>query len=172
MCPDISLSAEDTVIWCSRLVCYLEDPYGDIRTPNILDACLGDILYISYPTSCNGSVSVASLYASRHFPSGSYLKSIRYHFFFYALTFPLVALAAPAQILRPFCASFTVYSRGVSGEGATSMIVESSMKKYPTRWKESCDMLHLKTAPCPTSMTQFRRGELAMAHISGASPFH
>ena len=123
MCPDLTLSAQDSVIWCSRLVCSFEDPSGDTQTPNILDACLVESLSISFPPCCDGSVSVASLSGSRHFPSGSHLDSIRYHLVFSALTFPHVALDAPANILRPFCASFTVYSRGVSCEVATCMIL-------------------------------------------------
>ena len=59
----------------------------------------------------------------------------------------------------------------VSGKGDTCMIVESSTKKYPTRWKEYCEILHLNTASCPASLRQLRRGELKMSHISGAEPF-
>ena len=125
MCPDLTLSAQYTVIWCIRIVCSFEDPSGDIHNPNILDSCLGDSLSIYFPTYCDGSVSVSSLYYSRHLPSGSHLKSIRYHFIFSALTCPSVALSAPEKILRPFCASFTVSSRGLSGEGVTCMIVDS-----------------------------------------------
>ena len=149
----------------------MEDTSGDIQTPNILDGFLADNIYIYFPPSCYGCVSVTSLYASRHFPSGSHLKSIIYHFFFYALTCPTVDLDTPEKIMRPFCVSFTVSYRGVSGEGATCMIVESSTKQYPTIWKESCDMLHLKTSPCPSSLRQFRRGDLTMEHIYGADPF-
>ena len=68
-------------------------------------------------------------------------------FFFSALTCPPVALDSPENILRPFCASLTVSSREVSGEGATCMIVESSTKQYPTIRKASFEILHLKTAP-------------------------
>ena len=78
---------------------------------------------------------------------------------------------APAKILMPFCASFTVSSRGVSGEGATCIIMESSIKQYPTRRKGSCEMMHLKKAPCPASLKQFIRGELTMAYIDVAAPF-
>ena len=112
-----------------------------------------------------------SIYESRHFSYWYHLNSIRYHFSFYELTFPPFALADTVKIFRPFCARFSVFSRGVSSEGATCMIVESSMKQYPTIWKESRAMLHLKTALCPAYMIQFRRWELAMAHISGAAPF-
>ena len=64
------------------------------------------------------------------------------------LTFPPVALDSPENILRPFCASLTVSSRGVSGEGATIMIVESYKNQYPTIWKEeSFEILHLRAAP-------------------------
>ena len=129
----------------------MEYPYVDIQTPNILDDCLGGIISIYFPPSCCGSVIVAYLSDSQHFSYGSHFKSIRYHFVFSALTCPPVALSHPANILRPFCASLTVSSRGVSGEGATGMIVESSTKQYPTRWKESLEILHLNTAPWPAS---------------------
>ena len=56
-------------------------------------------------------------------------------------------------------------------EGATCMIVKSSTKQYPTIWKESLEILHLKTAPWPDSLIRFRRGDLTMAHIAGADPF-
>ena len=122
-----------------------------------MNACLGFSLYISFPPSCDGSVSVFSLSARRHFPSVFHLKSIRCHFFFSALTCTPVALAAPVKIFRPFCASFNVSSRWVSYEGATCMILEPSTKQYPTRWKESCEMLHLNTAPRPACLRHFRR---------------
>ena len=112
MCPDLPLSAQDAVIWCSRLVCSLEDPSGDIQTPNIMDAYLEDILSISFPRSCDGSVSVASLSDIQNLPSGSHLKSIIYHFVFSALTCPPVDLADTENILRTFCASFTVSYSG------------------------------------------------------------
>ena len=124
MCPNLTLLDQDAVIWCSRLVSYLDDPSDDIQDPNILDDILGESLSISSHPSCDGSVSVASLSDIHYFPSGSHLNSIRYHSFISALTFPPVALADPANILKPFCASFAVYSRGVSGECATFMIVE------------------------------------------------
>ena len=171
MWPALTLSAQDAVILCTHCVCYFEDPTGDIKTPNILDACLGESLSISFPPSCDGGLSVASLSDSCHFPPGSHLKSIRCHFVFYALTCTPVALAAPENTLRPFCTSFTVSSRGVSGEVYTWMIMESSTKQHPTRWKESREMMNLKTYPCPDSMRHFIRGDLTMDHISWAAPF-
>ena len=116
----------------------MDDPSCDINTTDILDAFLGVSLSISFPPSCGGSVSVDSLYYGHHFPLGSHLKSIRYHFVFSAITCPPVDFSAPEMILRPFCSILTVSSRGVSGVGATCMIVESSTKQYPTRWKEYC----------------------------------
>ena len=59
----------------------------------------------------------------------------------------------------------------MSCEGATCMIVKFSIKQYPTRWDESCEMLRLNTAMCPASLRQFRRGDLTMAHIAGSDPF-
>ena len=109
---DINLSAQDAVICCICLLCSLEDPYGDIQTPNILDACLGESLSIYFPPSCDGSVSVASLSDIQNLPSGSHLKSIIYHFVFSALTCPPVDLADTENILRTFCASFTVSYSG------------------------------------------------------------
>ena len=123
MFHDVTLSAQDAVIWCIILFYSMDNPSGDIQTPNILYAFLGVSISVSFPPYIDGSVRVASLSSNRHFHSGSHLKSIRYHFVFSALTFPPVALAAPPKILRPFCASFTVSSRGVSVEGATCMIV-------------------------------------------------
>ena len=70
MCPDLTLSAQDADIWCSSIICSLEDPSGDIQTPNILDACLGGSLSFSFAPSFGGSISVASLSASHHLPSG------------------------------------------------------------------------------------------------------
>ena len=87
------------------------------------------------------------------------------------LTCPPVALDSPENILRPFYAIFTVSSGGVSDEGDTCIIVESSTKQYPNIWKESREMLHLKTTLCPASMRQFIRGELKISHISGTAPF-
>ena len=106
-----------------------------------------------------------------YFPSGSHLKSIRYNFFFFALTFPPVAFYAPVNMLRPFFASSTVSSRGMSIVGATCMIMDSSTKQYPTRWKESREMLHLKATMWPASLRQFRKVELMVAHIYGSDPF-
>ena len=120
---------------------------------------------------CDGSVGVDYLSYSHPPPSEYHLKYIIYHFVFSALTCPPVALTDPANILRPFCDSFTVSYRGVYGEGVTCMIMKSSTKQYPTRWKESCEILHLKTAPCPASLRQFKRGELTMSHIVGDAPF-
>ena len=158
LCLDIIVLSQDAVIWCSRLVWSLEDPYVDIQTPNIMYACLGDSLSIYFSHSWNESVSVASLSTSRHFPSGTNLKSIQYYFVFSALTCHTVALVAPAKILRPFCDISTVSSRRVSGEGAICMIVESSTKQYPTIWEKSCEMLHLNTALCTAYMKQLTWG--------------
>ena len=63
---------------------------------------MGGGIYIPLPPSCDGIVSAASLSANRHFPSGSHLRSILYHFVFSALTCSPVALDAPAKILSPF----------------------------------------------------------------------
>ena len=86
------------------------------------------------------------------------------------ITYPPIEMDSPANILRPFCAILTFSSRGVSGEGVTCMIVESSTKRYPTIWKESLDILHLNTTPWPASRRQSRRGELKMDRIYGAAP--
>ena len=51
------------------------------------------------------------------------------------------------------------------------MIVESFTKQYPTIWKDSREMLHLKASLWPASVKQFMRGELTMAHISWTAPF-
>ena len=77
MCPEITLLDQEAVIQLSCLVCYLEDQYCDIHTPNILDYFLGDSISISFPPSCDRGVSLASLSDSRHFTSECHLKSIR-----------------------------------------------------------------------------------------------
>ena len=51
------------------------------------------------------------------------------------------------------------------------MIIESPAKQYPTSFRESWGMHHLKTAPCPASQRQSSRGVLKISHISGASTF-
>ena len=102
MCPDLTSSDQDAVIWCSSLVCYLDNPSGDIQTPNILDDCLGESIYIYFTLFCDDSVSVSSLSDSHHLPSGSLLKSIRFHFVFYTLTCTPVVLASPAKNQGPF----------------------------------------------------------------------
>ena len=50
------------------------------------------------------------------------------------------------------------------------MILESLTKQYPTSFRESWGMQHLKTAPCPESQRQSSRGVLTISHIAGASP--
>ena len=151
LCPCLTLSAQDAVIWFIPIICSLEDPSGDIQNPNILDPSWGESISISFPHFCDGSVSVSSLSYSHHFPSGLHLKSIIYYFVIYELTCPPVALSAPVNILRPFFAIFTASSRGGSIEGDNSMIVESSTKQYPNRRKEPRKILHLKITPCPAS---------------------
>ena len=132
---------------------------------------MGDILYITFTLSGDGSLSVASLCDSFHVPYGSHLKSIRYYFIFFSLTCPPDALASPGKTFNPFCTSLTVSIWGVSGVGATYIIVESSTKQYLTIWKESREMINLKDTPYPASLRQFRKGELMMLHIYGAAPF-
>ena len=101
----------------------MEDPYREIHTPNALDVCLEEILYINFPSYFDGSVGVASSSDSLYLPSDFNLKSIIYHSIFFALTCPPVDFFAPAKIVRPFCSSLTVSSRGVSGVGATCMVM-------------------------------------------------
>ena len=49
------------------------------------------------------------------------------------------------------------------------MILESSKNQYPTSFRESWGMQHLKTAQCPASQRQSSRGVLTIYHIAGAS---
>ena len=51
------------------------------------------------------------------------------------------------------------------------MIVETFINQYPTRWKESHNILHLKAALWPASLRYFSRGEIMMSHIFEAAPF-
>ena len=50
------------------------------------------------------------------------------------------------------------------------MIFESSTKQYPTSFRESWGVQHLKTALCPASQRQSIRGLLKISHIAGAYP--
>ena len=112
MCPDLNISAHAAVILQSLLVCYLEDIFSDIQNPDILDACLGDSIPLSFPTSCDDILSVAYMSDSCHFLSWSHLNSIIYHFVFSPQTCPPVDLSPHTEILSPFYGSLTVSSRG------------------------------------------------------------
>ena len=50
----------------------------------------GRVFIFPFLHSYDGGVIVTSLPERCNFPSGSHLKSIRYHFFFYALTLLLL----------------------------------------------------------------------------------
>ena len=45
------------------------------------------------------------------------------------------------------------------------MILESSTKQYPTSFRESWGMRHLKSYPCPAYQRQSSRGVLIIVHI-------
>ena len=48
------------------------------------------------------------------------------------------------------------------------MILESSTKQYPTSFRESWGMRHLKSYPCPAYQRQSSREVLTIVHIVGA----
>ena len=87
------------------------------------------------------------------------------------MTYSPVSLANPEKIFKPFCVSLNVTSWSICGVGTTCMIVESYTRQYTKRWKDSCEILHLKSDMWPVYLRQFGRGELTMYHITGSDPF-
>ena len=166
--PDITLSAHEDVIDLIIFVCYIEDPFGDIQTPIILDAPEGVSCFIFYGPTGVWINSSASLSASHHLPDLSHLNSKRYHLVFSALNFPTVAWAAPENISNPYWASFVVSFLGSLGDGAILIIVESSTKLYPTKFSNSCEIHNLNTDMWPESWRQFKSGVITIVHIDGA----
>ena len=51
------------------------------------------------------------------------------------------------------------------------MIVESSKNQYPTSFKVSPDIQHLKSTTWTDSLKQFNKGLLTTSHMTGDAPF-
>ena len=106
-----------------------------------------------------------------HFPVTSHLNSSRYHLVLLTLTFPYVLWATPGKRSNTDWDNSILYFAWVVGEGAIWMILELSTKQYPTIFRGSWGMQHLKTAPCTESQSQSSRGVLTIYHIEGESTF-
>ena len=171
MCPDLTMFSHKEVINLSWFVCSVNEPSGEIHAHRIMEAWDGGRPSFFCRPSGGFKNRPYLLLARLHFLVAYHLNSSRYHLVLLTLTFPSILRSAPEKRSNPDWDSFIVYFAWVVGEGAIWMILESSTKQYPTSFRESWGVQHLKTAPCPASQRQSSRGVLKISHIAGASPF-
>ena len=98
VCPDVTLSAHDVVLFLSCFVCLLEDPLGAIQTPNILEAWDAGSLSIFWGYYGVFRNRFAWLSSRLHWLVESCSNSSRYHFVLIALTCPPVGCAASERV--------------------------------------------------------------------------